>query len=336
MTVTEREFCNNRLAEGQSALSDFASLIDDQVDEDVDDGDRDSELGRGGPFFGSLDRRSGSSSPKSKASDVSSVATSAGGSSSNGSKKGSSFFDELKAKVDGTSNLSCDVCGHESKCLSEFMCHQRTHVTKCGPTASNFADKHLSAADLKSTRCRHCRKRCKTSAELIVHLNTVCSQAAATAAAQCRGASKPKEEEEEMEVVVIAVNPDMITESDHHDEHREDDDVEETQENEASQHPMENKIFVWNPTAVYAPEKRDDDATTVVSASEVEVTTVEPEPESPTLEQSSASVAPDQMYSTYVVQPYQQSPRKEGKMYKTVSFYWKKICVGSKILPKYI
>jgi len=72
-------------------------------------------------------------------------------------KKNASFFDRLKEKLmvgaGETHNLSC-WCGHQSKCLSESVLHQKTH----SESANEKNDKSLgngpliSGADLSSTR----------------------------------------------------------------------------------------------------------------------------------------------------------------------------------------
>lgn len=331
MSATERDYCTRMAASGQSALSDFASLIDDNMDDveneedngsDPQDQERDEEVARfdeagssgfggGDMFFGATDHRSVSGSPKSKTSETSVTSAASAGPG----KRGSSFFDELKAKVDGTSNLTCDVCGHESKCLSEHMCHQRTH-----PQITKSVEKQLSAADLKSTRCQHCRKRCKTSAELVVHLNTVCRAAA------CK--SGPKDEEAEIakpasEPEVVIVAGEDACEEDEDCDDRNGDDVSQQQQSESAHHPMENKIFVWN-TAVHTvhEERRDEDTastaaaavTAVASAPEVTVTVAAEPKQTPCRQQACR-----ELFSTLMLRPHQQALRKEGKMYKTVS-----------------
>lgn len=82
-------------------------------------------------------------------------------------RKNSSFFDKLKEKlINGGNdefNLMCELCGYESKCLSESVAHGKKH-------AAEKEELVVSGTELSSTRCQHCRHRCKTSADLITHL----------------------------------------------------------------------------------------------------------------------------------------------------------------------
>ncbi|VVC37480.1 Hypothetical protein CINCED_3A024789 [Cinara cedri] len=175
-----------------------------------------------------------------------------------------SFFDKLKAKVDETADLTCPVCRFESKCLSEFMRHQRTHNdndddntaddTSTATTSSNditVVDKSdiielslqlpppppVTAAELKSTRCQRCRKRCKTSTELVVHLATCRGTATVTSA---NLVNHP--------VTASGYVPDDTKYYNQNNEHQ-----------QQSQHPMENKIFVWNTAVLPAPHGMQDD-----------------------------------------------------------------------------
>jgi len=221
------------VAAGQSALSDFASLIDDRDGAAVAgtfnrDGDRGiitatANAAADGP-------PSSGNSPKSKV---------------------TSFFDKLKAKVDETADLTCQVCRYESKCLSEFMRHQRTHnndndndnsiaarqpaVRAANPTTLQQRPP-VTAAELKSTRCQRCRKRCKTSTELMAHLAT-CRGIATAATVVNNNTSRPAAEESE-------VTRDQETTPQQH-------------------HPMENKIFVWNTALV--PTSMDEITVTPIA-----------------------------------------------------------------------
>jgi len=314
------------LAAGQSALSDFASIIDDT---DCAPGPFNC-----GPAFANAtasgvetaDRRRSSSSTGS-----SSTITSP-------KSKTASFFDKLKAKVDETADLTCSVCRYESKCLSEFMRHQRTHGDhEDGDAATAAVDVNglktedhtvtaqerttstppppppppVTAAELKSTRCQRCRKRCKTSTELIVHLATCRGTTAAattTAAAAIDSLSRP------------AAVKETVTDEDR----------------DMQQHPMENKIFVWNTSVVATPsgedhaaEDDDDDddreeqdsvtVTEIVMPPDVEPASVEDESE------DDINDTPDNTNSCSAEMLKHQEQlkhaiRKEGKMYKTVSF----------------
>lgn len=191
--------------------------------------------------------------------------------------KVTSFFDKLKAKVDETADLTCPVCRFESKCLSEFMRHQRTHndndadedaaddASTTASTASTphnrivFVDKNdgelslqppppVTAAELKSTRCQRCRKRCKTSAELVVHLAT------------CRGAATvtvPNNVNRQVAIFGSAAD----------DKHTNDDQINIQQQQ--PQHPMENKIFVWNTAVIPTPHSLQDQERHSVTLTEI-------------------------------------------------------------------
>lgn len=322
------------LTPGQSALSDFASIIDD-----VDC--------TSGPF----------NSPATGLTNISSaggVATASGtaanrrpsngstGSSSTTSSpksKTASFFDKLKAKVDETADLTCQVCRYESKCLSEFMRHQRTHG---GDPAANAAitatvdglktedytaaavrertptplpPPPVTAAELKSTRCQRCRKRCKTSTELLVHLATCRGTTAVSAAAAA--IDSPADQS-------AAVAKETVNDED----------------SETQQHPMENKIFVWNTAAVTATPQGDDDdndnddeendehdsvtVTKVVMPPNVEPPLADREPDDESENDTNDTLDNNNPSDPDVLKHQEQlkhAIRKEGKMYKTVSIF---------------
>lgn len=141
-------------------------------------------------------------------------------------KKNASFFDKLKEKLmtgaNEENNLMCELCGHESKCLSEAVAHQKRHKEH----VEN--DIVLSGAELSSTRCQHCRQRCKTSTDLINHLKS-CKAFGAAYDQQI----KTEEPEASME----------------------DEDEEKVEENS-----MENRVFVWNELPqIQDDEEMDDD-----------------------------------------------------------------------------
>ncbi|KAB7500836.1 RE1-silencing transcription factor [Armadillidium nasatum] len=79
-------------------------------------------------------------------------------------KKKSSFFDKLQEKLSTSNvqNLVCQFCGHESKCLSESVRHQKLHLSV----------KNVYATPSLSTRCQFCRHRCKTTDDLMNHLKS--------------------------------------------------------------------------------------------------------------------------------------------------------------------
>lgn len=293
---------------GQSTLTDFASIIDDLENNGVGVVLNSCFAGTGNPATG----------PTAAAADAQ-----RSGNNTSPKSKSSSFFDKLKARVDETSDLTCLVCRYESKCLSEFMRHQRTH-------GNNRRDVHyestvikrqsiapaaqtptpppplLTAAALKSTRCQQCRKRCKTSAELVVHLATCRGTAAVSAA---------------VDILPVSSNIDQ-----------------ETQQQQQQQHPMENRIFVWN-TAAVVPAPRDEDAGTSAAADDDEeedreehsVTITPAKMSKPVVEltpitgQGLEEGQPEKSSHPSSVEIKRQLPplsiRKEGKMYKTVSIH---------------
>lgn len=159
-------------------------------------------------------------------------------------KKKNSFFDELKAKfkTGESCNLLCNQCGHESKCLSESLRHQKIHrIQNLGnPSVGGTV---FSNADLSSTRCQYCRQRCKTSADLLVHLKT-CPEAN-------RVASDPLniddgDEEGELGELGEIGRERMEVEDNEGEEEQEDKSEEGFEDPEGlNPHPMENKVFVW-------------------------------------------------------------------------------------------
>lgn len=165
-------------------------------------------------------------------------------------KKNSSFFDQLKEKFgDGEScNLICNSCGHESKCLSESLRHQKTHnIQASGNTGS--AGTIFSGADLSSTRCQYCRQRCKTSADLLVHLKS-CAEA------NKNSSEVPNVEDDEEEY-------DERGDGDRNCEEGEEDCKSEEGYDDSEEanppHPMENKVFVWTNMANGEEDGLDDE-----------------------------------------------------------------------------
>uniref|UniRef100_A0A0A9X010 C2H2-type domain-containing protein n=1 Tax=Lygus hesperus TaxID=30085 RepID=A0A0A9X010_LYGHE len=135
-------------------------------------------------------------------------------------KKNASFFDKLKEKLMTSANiegtLTCTFCGHEAKCLSEHMKHQKSHIPgeRDDQSESSSGSQGTTSAESSSTRCQHCRHRCKSSADLIVHLQT------------CKDAPVP--------IPMPAIKVER-------DESRD-----EEEPAEEGPHPMENKVFIWN------------------------------------------------------------------------------------------
>ncbi|KAI5737626.1 hypothetical protein M8J76_015173 [Diaphorina citri] len=114
-------------------------------------------------------------------------------------KKNASFFDKLKERLmtttssnePGNNNLQCKFCPHVSKCLSEYILHQKLHSSLDStsvPSPSSVATSSSTGSPIHnggsaSTRCQFCRQRCKSSGDLLVHLQ-MCSQALANEESQ--------------------------------------------------------------------------------------------------------------------------------------------------------
>ncbi|XP_028179445.1 zinc finger protein Xfin-like isoform X1 [Ostrinia furnacalis] len=132
-----------------------------------------------------------------------------------GRKKNNSFFDKLKERLltetGEKGSLICKNCGFESKCLSEHSVHEKNCASQLNKSATNTLLPSLS-----STRCQNCRHRCKSSADLIIHMKT------------CRKIEKM--EDDTVEVKSQDSNDEIIT----------------VQDRETEPHPMENVVFVWN------------------------------------------------------------------------------------------
>lgn len=131
-----------------------------------------------------------------------------------GRKKNESFFDRLKERLltetGEEGSLICKNCGFESKCLSEHSVHEKN----CTPQA-NRINTNTSLSSLSSTRCQNCRHRCKSSADLYIHMQT-CGKS------------------EKIEDIAEIKNEDS------------NDTSIQSQEKESERHPMENVVFVWN------------------------------------------------------------------------------------------
>lgn len=148
-------------------------------------------------------------------------------------RKPSNFFDKFLRTGREVSNLVCD-CGHVAKCLSERIIHQK-HC-KSTETVSTPVNLTFSGATTGSTRCQLCRHRCKTSADLFLHMQH-CSEATTNTSnggsiGSCSnfGGSNDKMD---------------ISGEDCIDEEQEDcEDGDD--ESETDPHPMENRVFVWN------------------------------------------------------------------------------------------
>lgn len=131
-------------------------------------------------------------------------------------QKNASFFDKLKEKLmssSGANSMTCQICGHKSKCLSEQLKHQKKCGKEINPTQT------LGSTFTSSTRCQYCRQRCKSSQGLLTHQLT-CPEALKAAEAT------PEESENELRI----------------DESQ----SEDGETNNNKPHPMENRVFIWN------------------------------------------------------------------------------------------
>lgn len=163
-------------------------------------------------------------------------------------QKNASFFDKLKEKLltgAGTAcnNLTCQYCGHESKCLTEFASHQKTCGKETVPLHSLTLTHNIS-----STRCQYCRQRCKSSSDLVIHLQT-CPEALKSLKLQEEKRQEEQQHEEKPFVEEKSSEEEVV---------------------KSEPHPMENRVFVWNNIEVpmdvevddspyeYAEDKQDD------------------------------------------------------------------------------
>ncbi|KAJ3634226.1 hypothetical protein MTP99_011128 [Tenebrio molitor] len=151
-------------------------------------------------------------------------------------QKNASFFDKLKEKLiteaGGSCSMTCQVCGHKSKCLSEQVKHQE----KCGAESNH---KHtFPSTFISSSRCQFCRQRCKSSTGLYNHLKTC------TEALRAEAQATPEESENELKI----------------DESQSEDGESNNNNNNNNNkpHPMENRVFVWNNIEVPMDLEVDD------------------------------------------------------------------------------
>lgn len=159
-------------------------------------------------------------------------------------KKNGSFFDKLKERLltetgeNGT--LTCKNCGFESKCLSEHSVHEKN----CNPLI-NRSSANTTVPSSGSTRCQNCRHRCKSSADLYIHMqtcikepkkeseenNTLLKNEVQNESEEVPKVKKEvKTEPEETTLVKKEVKPQQLSD----------------QSRENQPHPMENVVFVWN------------------------------------------------------------------------------------------
>lgn len=220
------------LAASRSSLSDIASMFfnEKQISEMLQPMDK-------------SDAASGAAVAAAAVSQLSPTTTITSSASSRSllNRKAGSFFDKIKSSSTTNENLICP-CGHMAKCLSESIIHRKSCTfstlsaneemdldddehdedgeegrLEIDFTEDDECDKQShSALNLSvtgSTRCQHCRHRCKSSVDLLNHLK-ICSEANS----RCDSLSGDS----------CAGGRDMVDASgDIH-------------------HPMENRVFVWN------------------------------------------------------------------------------------------
>ncbi|XP_037052350.1 uncharacterized protein LOC119085910 isoform X1 [Bradysia coprophila] len=148
-------------------------------------------------------------------------------------RKTVNFFEELKEKFIAANggSLTCR-CGHSSKCLSELLIHQKM-CSKYSQSPVNLSTGSSSG----STRCQFCRQRCKSSTDLMVHMQH-CMEARSNADSMESISSDYGSTDK------VDGCDDIMDES-----------CDEENENDGEPHPMEHKVFVWNKM----PERREND-----------------------------------------------------------------------------
>ncbi|XP_076040986.1 uncharacterized protein LOC143025351 isoform X2 [Oratosquilla oratoria] len=193
-----------------------------------------------------------------------------------GKKNKSSFFDRLQEKLSTSNvqNLVCQHCGHESKCLSESVRHQKLHLS----VRNSYTSSSLS------TRCQFCRQRCKTTDDLVNHLK-LCPEARKNQIMDTGKRSPESQLDEDNDEETTTEDPgkeDPMQDQDEEAETQENSNVEKSVEEEpleedepcveeesesmegvtnetdktqsseekdlddVDKHPMENRVFVWN------------------------------------------------------------------------------------------
>ncbi|XP_058984756.1 uncharacterized protein LOC109614504 isoform X2 [Musca domestica] len=207
-----------------------------------------SDMVAGGRYFNEK-QTGGDTGATAAASQLSPTTTIASSSAASGksllARKSGSFFDKIKFSTTTNENLICP-CGHMAKCLSESIIHRKSCTFghddidlddedhdedgEEGRLEIDFneddeCDKQSqSALNLSvtgSTRCQHCRHRCKSSADLLNHLK-ICSEANSRCGDSLSGESS---------IGGGGSGRLMMGDVDHQ---------------QQSHHPMENRVFVWN------------------------------------------------------------------------------------------
>lgn len=164
-------------------------------------------------------------------------------------KKHGSFFDKLKEKIGtsgDTSNLTCP-CGQAAKCLSELFIHQKScqkfkqHQMSSKTYSPMINNKH-------SSRCQYCRHRCKSSADLVAHMQN------------CENAQMFLSN-----ALNVNIEQDSASELDNNSELDKMDEEEEMQQQGQS---MENRTFVWNKMPAEAGDNYHNNDTGSATGSE--------------------------------------------------------------------
>lgn len=230
----EEEKEENVVMEALEEINAAVAINEEKLkEEDLSNGESkmdDNTSGRNSPDM--LDEPMGEHSSDSKESP----------SKDHGKKKGQSFFEKLQEKIptSNVQNLVCQFCGHESKCLSESVRHQKLHLSA----------KNIYASASLSTRCQFCRHRCKTTDDLITHLK-LCPEARKNQITDS-GRRPSGFRGDDMDD-----SGDLQADRDEDSKDSNDNlDVRQTRSNSVTQdgddkyeedkHPMENRVFVWN------------------------------------------------------------------------------------------
>lgn len=200
--LSARKMLFEAIVKQHSSLKDFASLFGS---EDIFNATIGSDQSAGTPQL----------SPVSNASS---------------STKRKNFFNELKQSADGAGNLNCP-CGHTSKVLSESIIHKKT-CGRSGEKRASPSPVNLST-NSGSSRCQYCRQRCKSSADMFIHVQN------------CKEARNSMEVESLDSESEVGTNDKM--------------DIEGANDgSESGPHPMENRVFVWNKLPHQSPSQLAD------------------------------------------------------------------------------
>lgn len=169
-------------------------------------------------------------------------------------RKHGSFFDKLKEKI-GTNgdggNLTCP-CSHVAKCLSELFIHQKScqkfkqHQMSSKTYSPNLINNKYSS------RCQYCRHRCKSSADLVAHMQNCVN-------AQLFLSNALNVNIEQDSASELDTSEKMMDEGEEGDEEGEEEHQQQLQQ--GHQQTMENRIFVWNKMPENAADNEGGSAT---------------------------------------------------------------------------